>query len=57
VVLHKQQALAQPDALAFCQAQHGQGAVLAGGQPAVLAAAQQLVKDAQVRAHRIPNAP
>jgi hypothetical protein len=48
VVLFPHQALTQPQAAAFCQAQLGPGAALVNGNRAVLAAAQGLVQSANV---------
>jgi hypothetical protein len=48
LLLYTQQALSQPEALQFCRAQHGPAAALVGGAPAVMAAAQGLVRQAQV---------
>jgi hypothetical protein len=48
LVIYTQQALSQPEALQFCKARHGPTAGLVGGTPAVMAAAQGLVQQAQV---------
>jgi hypothetical protein len=48
LALYPYQALTQPQAAAFCKAQMGPGAALVNGDPVVMAAAQGLVKSANV---------
>ena len=58
MVLYPEQYLTQPEALAFCRAQHGAAASLPSSAPAVMAAAQALVQEAQVRAYlTVPASP
>ena len=47
-MLHADQALSQEQAVAFCKAQHGAVAGLPSAVAAVMAAAQQMVQEAQV---------
>ena len=49
MVLHSDVALGRDAAVAFCKAQYGANAVLPPGSPAMMSAAQALVKQGQVR--------
>lgn len=48
-MLYPDQALSQPDALAFCKAKHDAAATLPPAEATIMAAARNLVLQAQVR--------